>query len=483
MGVGASGWRISGNDGFNRPEPNYMLHPADGVLMEICPELMVIVLQFLTASEAHAVAAMPLCQMHSAQISSNYEFWITLCSDMPWRLPAKRVCEFRTGPEARAAHRGMVAALQTVERSGTVQGVLKPMALFRDVVGLQLACLRALVPMLEYPSNRETAQASGLTSLVVCAMGEFSADVELQLAALRTLLLLARPIGGSEGSLFARSMASPPDLDVLLRECGGIATVLATMARNLAVAEVQAMACWALVNVMLIPAQKVLVAERGGVRAVLEAMRVHPCDFEVQHRALFALINLLVPDGAPPRPAYDEVIPFVLGAMEKFERHEVLVNCGCLVLHNLVLLEVYRSASAGSIAVGCESPVSSSPPRPNGVDCTLHPVPCVRCGSVVEAKLGTAGVASRTCPALTPHLSLALSLSLSLALSRSLSLSPALSQMMPAAAFSSTTVVRSRTTRSSSRGTRRSCSRRCCGYTRRSLPCRRGRSASSTACA
>ena len=78
MGVGASGCRSpqgrthvrSDNKGFNCPEPNYMLHPADGVLVEICPELMVIVLQFLTASEAHAVAAMPLCQMHSAQISS-----------------------------------------------------------------------------------------------------------------------------------------------------------------------------------------------------------------------------------------------------------------------------------------------------------------------------------------------------------------------------------------------------------------------------
>ena len=354
MGVGASGCRSpqgrthvrSDNKGFNRPEPNYMLHPADGMLVEICPELMVIVLQFLTASEAHAVAAMPLCQMHTAQISSSREVWITLCSGMPWQLPAKHVCELRTGPEACAAHRGMVAALQTVERSDTVQCVLQPMALFRDVVGLQVACLRALVPKLEHQGNRRTALALGFTSLIVRAMDAFSVDVELQLAALHTLVLLARPIGVSEGVVVSHGMTSPPGLEALLGERGGIATVLATMARLLAVAEVQAMACWALVNVMLIPAQKALVVARGGVRAALDAMRAHPCDFEVQHRALFALINLLVPDGAPPRPVYDEVIPYVLGAMKKFERHEALVNRGCLVLHNLVLLEVYPSAPA-----------------------------------------------------------------------------------------------------------------------------------------
>ena len=51
---------VRNSKGINRPQPNYMLHPADGELVEICPELMVIVLQFLTASEAHAVAEMPL---------------------------------------------------------------------------------------------------------------------------------------------------------------------------------------------------------------------------------------------------------------------------------------------------------------------------------------------------------------------------------------------------------------------------------------
>ena len=343
---------VRNNKGINRPQPNYMLHPADGELVEICPELMVIVLQFLTASEAHAVAEMPLCQMHSAQISSSRELWAALCLGMPWRLPANHVREFRTGPEARAAHRGMVAALQTVERSDTVQVVLKPMTTFRDVAGLQLACLRSLVPMLEHQGNRETAQASCLTSLVVRAMLDFSADVELQLAALHTIVLLARPIGLSGGVIYSCGMPSPPRLGAMLGERGGIATVLETMTRHLAVAKVQAMSCWALVNVMLVPAQKALVAERGGVEAVLKAMRTHPHEFEVQYRALFVLINLLVPDGVPPRPAYDEVIPYVLGAMRKFESHEALVNRGCLVIHNIALFEVCCSAPAGSFPVG-----------------------------------------------------------------------------------------------------------------------------------
>ena len=68
-------------------------------------------------------------------------------------------------------------------------------------------------------------------------------------------------------------------------------------------------------------------------------MQAHPRHFEVQYRALFALINLLVPDGSPPRLAYEELVPFVLAAMETFAAHEALVNRGCLVLHNLALSE------------------------------------------------------------------------------------------------------------------------------------------------
>ena len=300
---------------------------------------MVIILQFLTAPEAHGVATMPLCRTHYKQISSSCQLWMALCSGEPWRLPAKHVRGFHTAPSAQFAHRRLVTALQTAERALTVHAILKPMEDLPDAFGVQMQCLLSLVPMLEQQENRKVAQATCLTSLIVCAMGEFSDDIALQIAALHTLVLLARPIGGSEGMVFSRGMASPPGLQALLGERGGIATVLKTMRAHRAFAEVQAMSCWALVNVMLIPAQKQLLISRGGVEAVLESMKAHPCVFEVQYRALFALINLLVPDGSPASASHAAVLPFVLRAMTRFETNEALVNRGCLVIHNLALSE------------------------------------------------------------------------------------------------------------------------------------------------
>ena len=349
MGVGASGCGNPANSlarmasarsaALNAKPPRYVLFPADGRLADICPELMVIVLQYLPSAEAHGAAALPLCRTHAQQITANRALWVALCSGRPLRAPAQLMCECPTARAAQSLHRRMVVAVQSLETARSVDALLGAMAPFPRVVGVQLRCLRALVPLLESPENRKAAQDSCITGIVVNAMRAFGRDVELQLAALHSLVLLARPIGGSEGMVFSRGMARPTGLDALLGERGGIVSVLETMARHEANADVQAMACWALVNVMLIPQQKALVVARGGVQAVLRSMQAHPRHFEVQYRALFALINLLVPDGSPPRLAYEELVPFVLAAMETFAAHEALVNRGCLVLHNLALSE------------------------------------------------------------------------------------------------------------------------------------------------
>jgi hypothetical protein len=64
--------------------------------------------------------------------------------------------------------------------------------------------------------------------------------------------------------------------------------------------DVQAVACWTLVNLSLNPSCKARLLRKGGLPLILNALQAHPCHHQVQFRGLFALINLVVPD-APPQ--------------------------------------------------------------------------------------------------------------------------------------------------------------------------------------
>ncbi len=92
----------------------------------------------------------------------------------------------------------------------------------------------------------------------------------------------------------------PPTFDGALQAFGpsgdGVEAVLACMKRHQSNATVQAVACWSLVNLALIPQQKRALCRQGGVLAVVQAMACHPEDSEVHFRAMFALINLVTPD-------------------------------------------------------------------------------------------------------------------------------------------------------------------------------------------
>lgn len=95
-------------------------------------------------------------------------------------------------------------------------------------------------------------------------------------------------------------MSRPPASDGPLRAFGplgdGVEAVLACMERHRSNAAVQAVACWSLVNLALIPGQKRSLCRQGGVLAIVRAMTRHPQDSEVHFRAMFALINLVTPD-------------------------------------------------------------------------------------------------------------------------------------------------------------------------------------------
>lgn len=119
--------------------------------------------------------------------------------------------------------------------------------------------------------------------------------------------------------------------------------------------KLQSMACWAMVNVALVPVQKYMVMCLGGIDAILSSMEEHPKSFDVQFRALFALINLAVPcrpydfiheptirggdASREERRVLDKLGPKIARlsviAMKNFSNDEEILNRGCLVVHNL----------------------------------------------------------------------------------------------------------------------------------------------------
>jgi hypothetical protein len=171
------------------------------------------------------------------------------------------------------------------------------MVAFSDVEGIQTLCMKALSFLLENEQQRMTAQRAGLTDVVLRGMVLFPNSVQLHIAAFHTIVLLARPLGGREGMLFHSSMVASGIFggENSQHRKNGIAVMLDSMRRFGDNEVLQAMSCWALVNIALAPAQKVVLVKLGGIQATTNAMRRHPFSAEVQFRALFALINLVIP--------------------------------------------------------------------------------------------------------------------------------------------------------------------------------------------
>jgi hypothetical protein len=235
---------------------------------------------------------------------------------------------------------------------------------FADVEGIQIMCLKVLPYLLEDENQRTIAQRAGLTDVVLRAMVLFPSSVALHTASFHTLVLLARPLGGREGMLFHVAMLNTSGI---LCSKSGIAVMLDSMKRFADDEILQAMACWSLVNIALIPAQKKVLVSLGGIATAANAMMNHPLNPDVQFRALFALINLVIPSSnisdnsaesslartqqvdmgdQNERELLDESVAqisnLVVLAMRNFCASEAILNRACLVLHNLSLNQEYH---------------------------------------------------------------------------------------------------------------------------------------------
>lgn len=219
--------------------------------------------------------------------------------------------------------------------------------------------MATLPVLLEDESQRLLAQRVGLVEVVLRAMLRFPDCQKLHVAAFHAMVLLARPLGGREGMLFDTSMAETASnmasefLSVKqdnvasldrrkssrLNGISGIKVMLDSMRRFQDKADLQAMACWAMVNLALVPAQKGMILGLGGIEVTLNAMRQHPSDADVQFRALFALINLVVAPKTETNSIVDAhvalIVNLVVQAMTNFCSSAGILNRACLVLHNI----------------------------------------------------------------------------------------------------------------------------------------------------
>ena len=278
-----------------------------------------------------------------------------------------------------------------------IYSIVNWMVAHPNVRGIQTMCIKSLPSLLEDEQQRIIGRRVGLVEVILCAMMRFSESIELHIAAFHAIVLLARPLGGREGMLFDNSMAETTnsigltslielsDSVSLAARCGGLPRILSktssgttasddsstnvtnenrktgisilvdSMKRFSSSEKLQSTACWALVNVALVPLQKNMLMKIGGIEGILSTMENHSTSFDVQFRALFALINLSVPCrqtdfvldpgiDAAEATHIETVVLKKLGAriaklsvsaMNNFSSNEAILNRGCLVVHNL----------------------------------------------------------------------------------------------------------------------------------------------------
>jgi len=259
--------------------------------------------------------------------------------------------------------------LKDINASCAVVAIANWLVAFSDVLGIQTMCLKALTAIVEDEEQRVTALKSlGLTDIILDVMLKYADKVKVQVAALQVLVVLARPLGGREGMIFPRSHLN--SLGIFCDPQNGISIILDSMKKFHHHAEMQAMGCWSLVNLALVPVQRTRLLQSGAIDVVLNAMGEHKLDQMVQFRALFALINLVIPctkkrssessethssSEKSERQIVDElvekIVDSVVTAMDNFTQDEPLIARSCIVLNNLSIIEHYRTTLLWS--TGC----------------------------------------------------------------------------------------------------------------------------------
>jgi hypothetical protein len=299
-----------------------------------------------------------------------------------------------TKPSPTSTTTSTTSSIQLRPWSGAVYSIVNWMVSYQNVEGIQIACLETLHVLLERDEQQRTTALcrAGLGEVILRSMQHFSTSVAFHTAALNALVVVARPAGGREGMLLSSSssgrstmMATSSYASGIFGNDGGadnreqqqqhqqqhgVGVLLDSMRRFHNHEMLQATACWSLVNLALIPAQRRLLVQRGAIRAVIRAMSssgVHSSSAPVRHRALFALVNLVIsrssstPTSTTRSADSDEeeeeeeeeertlvdasveqIVQLAVLAMRKFCSNPDILKNACLLLRNTSLISHHR---------------------------------------------------------------------------------------------------------------------------------------------
>eukprot|EP00903_Cladosiphon_okamuranus_P014460 g13416.t1 len=310
----------------------------------LSPDALLELLSFLPHTEAQRTLQAPLSKVYLSSYSREENIWKARCVRQ-WKVPTTTSCAWR------ALHIDLVHCLSLVDGTAdscggcydNVIAIVDVLDAYRKLAEITRACFGRLGELLDSNEAREAVKVVDwrIMDHALWALNTYPDDVDLLLKIFRFLILAGRPVGRAEGVVLPR----PPTCDGSLKAFGpsgdGVEAVLACMERHQSNSQVQAVACWSLVNLALIPQQKRALCRRGGVLAIVRAMACHPQDSEVHFRAMFALINLVTPDVTSERiinpDTMKAVVAIVVSAIQAFSNIVAIVNRGCLVLHNIAL--------------------------------------------------------------------------------------------------------------------------------------------------
>jgi len=251
--------------------------------------------------------------------------WGELCYLKPWGLLNQYIpgCGFKTFYK-RLAIAWRVHEILHVEEN------IRILEEFINVPDLVIRLLECLASLTEVEEERIRLEICDGLSTVLRVMHLYRNHAAMQTAVCRVLVTAARPIGGFEGATFRIGMETISNAG-RIGSGGGITLILEAMKKYPYDASLQAMACWSLVNIALVPSLKQAIIAANGFEWVITTMRLHPENVEVQFRAIFALVNLVSPVNVLPTDA----VKLLVQAMSKFPSNHALVNRACIVLQNL----------------------------------------------------------------------------------------------------------------------------------------------------
>ena len=188
-------------------------YSAGVALLGLFPVVLIMTMQYLEPKEAHRVLVGPVCRVFYQEACSSVVVWRSLCSSAPWHVPLSHlddVCmcdaHVHLGPRCnqsacasralRRKHHMLLSQVDLIQRqSGSreskVSELCEIMNAWPAVIGIQLECLKAVVPLLEAERVRKVAQDSALAHQVVAGLRNFESQLELQQFALHSLVLLA----------------------------------------------------------------------------------------------------------------------------------------------------------------------------------------------------------------------------------------------------------------------------------------------------